>query len=190
MSGAVAWIIRHGDGSEEQVGALPGTAGIGEGVAWAELPREIDFVRERFDWDARAIEPRLDVWRAELLAQVDAQRELARRGAITALVGQSFVYAEKAREVADYRALGSDAVAELDPSTTAARFAFAAAEVEATGDSLAAVFARFEAGANASRALLARIDARATSAKRAIRAATTPSAMQAAAKITWESEHG
>ena len=182
----MTWIVRHHDGSVEQVGALPGTAGIVTGASWAKLPREIDFVHESYDWSARKIVPRIDVWRAELLAKIDREREDARRPAMTQLLGQSFVYAEKAREVADYRAALGAPIASLKPAQLQARFPFAMAEVGASGDTLAVVIARFEAGATANRQVIARADAKATTAKRLIRSATTLDAMKAAAAVDWE----
>lgn len=122
-----------------------------------------------------------------LLAKVDQDREAARRPAMTQLLGQSFVYAEKAREVHDYENVVGTLLATLTMPQRAARFPFATAEAEATGDSLATVIARFKAGIAASRATIARADALATKAKRAIRAATTPTQMQSAATVAWPS---
>ena len=74
----------------------------------------------------------------------------------------------------------------LTETQRAARFPFAMAEATATGDSLATVIAHFEAGMGASRTKIAQVEAAAVAGKRAIRAAATVSAKQAAfAAINW-----
>jgi hypothetical protein len=128
----------------------------------------------------------IEAQRDELLAQVDNGREAARRPAMTQLFGQSFVYAEKAREVTDYRCVPANVLATLTLPARRARFPFAMAEAEATGDTLAVVITRFEAGASANRQVIAKVDATAIKAKRAIRAATTLTTMKAAAAVDWE----
>lgn len=179
------WIVEHADGTLTQHDARPGTNGIAPGVRRVQVERALDFAREQVVWSTGKIEPRLDIWRTELLAAVDEQRESARRPYMTQLLGQSAIYANKAREVADYRSLLANALATLTVPQRRQRFPFAMAEVDVTGETLPAVIARFEAGAAQNQAL-GRIEAKATRAKAAIRAATTLQQMQAAAAVNWE----
>lgn len=179
------WIVEHADGTLTQHDARPGTAGIAPGVRRVQVDRPIDFAREQVVWSTGKIEPRLDVWRAELLAAVDEQREAARRPYMTQLLGQSAIYANKAREVADYRSLLANVLTALTVPQRRQRFPFAMAEVDVTGETLPTVIARFEAGAAQNQAL-GRIEAKATHAKVLIRAATTLDAMKAAAAVDWE----
>lgn len=121
-----------------------------------------------------------------LIAAIDRKREAQRAAVMTQGVGQSYAYAQKAQEVYDYRNVVGSILAALTTPQRTARYPFAMAEVAATGDSLATVISRFEAGMALSRTKIAKIEAIATKAKRAIRAASTTSAKQAAyAAVTW-----
>lgn len=51
----MTWIVEHEDGDVTQHEEMPGTAGIAEGVRFAETPRQLDFATERWDWDAAGI---------------------------------------------------------------------------------------------------------------------------------------
>ncbi len=121
-----------------------------------------------------------------LIAAVDREREAQRAAVMTQGVGQSYAYAQKAQEVYDYRNVIGSMLATLTVPQRAARYPFAMAEVTATGESLATVISSFEAGMASSRTKIAKVEAIATKAKRAIRAASTASAKQAAYEaVTW-----
>jgi hypothetical protein len=123
---------------------------------------------------------------AALIARVDARREEMRAAVMTPGAGQSYAYAQKAAEVADHRRIDGLDLAALDAAALAKRFPFAMAEAAASGDDLAAVIDRFDAGMSMSRSEIARVEAIACAAKRAIRAAGTLAAKQAAfAAIHW-----
>lgn len=123
---------------------------------------------------------------ATLLGHVDRKREQLRAGVMTQGAGQSYAYTQKAGEVYDYRNVVGSLLESLTETQRAARFPFAMAEATATGDSLATVIAHFEAGMGASRTKIAQVEAAAVAGKRAIRAAATVSAKQAAfAAINW-----
>lgn len=123
---------------------------------------------------------------AGLLAAVDRKREKLRAAVMTQGVGQSYAYAQKATEVYDYRNIIGTALAALTVPQRTARYPFAMAEATATGDTLATVITRFEGGMATSRSRIAAVEAVATKAKRAIRAAATIAAKQAAySAILW-----
>jgi hypothetical protein len=123
---------------------------------------------------------------ARLLAEVDRKREKLRAAVMTQGVGQSYAYAQKATEVYDYRNIVGALLASLTAPQRTARYPFAMAEATATGDTLATVITRFESGMATSRGRIAAVEAAATKAKRAIRAATTSAAKQAAySAILW-----
>lgn len=123
---------------------------------------------------------------ARLLAEVDQEREKLRSAVMTQGVGQSYAYAQKAQEVYDYRNVVGSLLATLTVPQRTARYPFAMAEASATGDALATVIARFESGMETSRSRIAAVEAAATKAKRAIRAAATSAAKQAAySAILW-----
>lgn len=122
----------------------------------------------------------------KFLAEVDRRREALRASVMTQGVGQSYAYAQKASEVYDYRNIVGTLLTALTMPQKTARYPFAMAEATATGDTLAVVIARFEAGMATSRGRIAAVEAVATKAKRAIRAAATAAAKQAAfAAIDW-----
>ena len=123
---------------------------------------------------------------ARLLAEVDQEREKLRSAVMTQGVGQPYAYAQKAQEVYDYRNVVGSLLATLTVPQRTARYPFAMAEASATGDALATVIARFESGMETSRSRIAAVEATATKAKRAIRAAATSAAKQAAySAILW-----
>lgn len=123
---------------------------------------------------------------ARLLADVDRRREKLRAAVMTQGIGQSYAYAQKAQEVYDYRNVIGSLLAALTAPQRTARYPFAMAEANATGDTLAIVIGRFEAGMALSRSKIASVEAVATKTKRAIRAATTAGAKQAAlAAANW-----
>jgi hypothetical protein len=179
------WIVQHADGGLTQHCADPATSGDPPGARRAKLPRQLDLEVEAWDWAAGKIVTLVSPARARFEAAIDAQREAQRAAVMTQGVGQSYAYAQKAAEVADYRNLLAAVLAALATPQRAARFPFAMAEADATGDSLATVIARFETGIAASRVKIARVEALATKAKRAVRAAATIADMKAAAKIDW-----
>lgn len=123
---------------------------------------------------------------ARLLAEVDHEREKLRAAVMTQGEGQSYAYAQKAQEVYDYRNVVGTLLTALTVPQRTARYPFAMAEAIASADDLATVIARFETGMEISRSRIAAVEATATKAKRAIRAATTSTAKQAAySAITW-----
>ena len=152
-------------------------------LVWPEgyAPADIEALPANFytAGDLAAIE-------AALLVKVDRQREKLRATVMTQGTGQSYAYAQKAGEVYDYRNVVGSLLAGLTIPQRTARFPFAMAEATATGETLAAVITRFETGMAASRAKIAKVEAAAVAGKRAIRAAGSTAAKQAAfAAINW-----
>lgn len=144
-------------------------------------------------WDATTKQMVADVSRADgpVCSPIDAERAVRRMPYLTMIQGQEFIYAMKALEVSNWYSLGGSvaailtAVGLLSTAQKNARFRFALKEAAVTGDTLQTVIARFEAGAAAALDPLADIDARAVTAKRAVRAASTMQAKQAAANVSW-----
>lgn len=145
---------------------------------------------DSWSWSAHARQWVEDAEKVEasLIAQVDARREEMRAAVMTPGAGQSYAYAQKAAEVADYRRWATE-LAEMDEAATIARFPFAMAEAAASGDGLATVIDRFDGGMTLSRSEIARVEAVACAAKRAIRAAEGLPAKQAAFDaIAWTAD--
>jgi hypothetical protein len=116
-----------------------------------------------------------------MLATIDGEREVKMMTTLTDGGAKKYEYAEKSREVRDYRTLGGSATAglllPLNVAGTRDRFGWAMAEVDDTGDSIETVITRYEAAMR--RDLLTRkVAARAQKLKRQIRAAA-PSARAA-----------
>lgn len=118
---------------------------------------------------------------AEMLDTIDNEREDRMMVLLTLGGAKKYEYANKAREVRDYRQLSGTVVANLliplNINGTRERFAWAMAEVDETGDSLETVITRWET-AMAQTNLVRKLAARAQKIKRAIRAAA-PSARKA-----------
>ncbi|WP_332797144.1 hypothetical protein [Sphingomonas sp. LB3N6] len=120
-----------------------------------------------------------------VLTQLDRERERAQMTVLTDGGAKKYVYNRKAVEVIDSRSLTVALLNALSLTDKQKRYPFAYAEMLATGDTLAVVLARFEAGLTASSAKIATIEAQAQKAKRAVRAAPTIAAKQAAAQVNW-----
>jgi hypothetical protein len=152
-----------------------------------EVPRFGDLASEKFvvgsGWA-----PDLALIKARLLARVDDQREAAQMGYLTQGGAKKLVYMQKAREVIDFRSIGSAVVATLNLETCRVRFPAAMAEADLTGATIAAVIAKFEAGAASSNAAVMRLEAIAQAAKDKIKAATTETAAAAAAAVIWKAK--
>lgn len=154
-------------------------------LAWVALPAGYD--SETWAWSptAKGMVEDLGRVKARLLAQIDADREAREMAVLTAGGAKKYVYNRKAEEAIDARSLLSTALNALSLTDKERRYPFATAEMQLTGESLSTVISRFEAGMAASTAKIAVIDAKATIAKRAVRAATTKSAVLQAATVTW-----
>jgi hypothetical protein len=166
----------------EVVASLSGVDLTGRGTR----NRPEAYSAESWSWSASARDWVQDAAKveADLIAQIDRQREKMRAAVMTQGVGQSYAYAQKANEVYDYRNIVGSLLATLTVPQRTARYPFAMAEVTATGDTLATVIARFEAGMASSRSRIAAVEAAAVKAKRAIRAASTATAKRAAYQAT------
>jgi hypothetical protein len=109
-----------------------------------------------------------------MIAAIDAERETRMMTQLTDGGAKKYEYAEKAREVRDYRGLSGSVVGSLliplNLSGTRERFAWAMAEVDDTGDTLEVVITRYET-AMKSVVLARKVAARAQKLKRTIRAA-------------------
>lgn len=179
------WLIELEDGSLHQVADAPGTMGNAEGVRSAEIPRPLDVRVETWDWDAGAIVPLLDAWRARLLAQVDAERIIRLAPPVTAGEPIQYVYSAKAVEAYNYTTLMAAQVPTMTPEQLAATFPWLAAEAAQLGITIAEQVARVAAARAAADTRMQRIEALAQRAKSAIRAAETLEQMQAAAAVEW-----
>ena len=109
-----------------------------------------------------------------MLDTIDDEREARMMTSLTNGGAKKYEYAEKAREVRDYRSLGSTVVSglllPLNIAGTRDRFAWSMAEVDDTGDTLEVVITRYEGAMK--RSMLARkVAARAQKLKRQINAA-------------------
>jgi len=113
---------------------------------------------------------------------IDDERTMLMRPLLTTGQEIKYEYANKAREVRDYRSMSATLVASILSSLTSTetrqRFAWALAEVDDTGDTLPTVITRYE-DAMKRTALTQKIAARAQKLKRQMRAATTPAAQKA-----------
>lgn len=109
-----------------------------------------------------------------MIVAIDAERETRMMTQLTDGGAKKYEYAEKAREVRDYRGLSGSVVGSLliplNLSGTRERFAWAMAEVDDTGDTLEVVITRYET-AMKSVVLARKVAARAQKLKRTIRAA-------------------
>jgi hypothetical protein len=126
----------------------------------------------------------LNAAKAQLQDRIERAREAAQEKVLTGGGAKAAVYAAKATEVHDFRNLiSTTALTALSAAQRRARFPYAMAEADLTGDTLAVVMARFEAGVVASRKEVARVEALAQRAKRNIAAAADWSAIQQAAAV-------
>jgi len=111
---------------------------------------------------------------ARMLNTIDDEREERMMAVLTTGGAKKYEYANKAREVRDYRTLPGATVALLltaaNLAGTQERFAWAMAEAADTGDTLEAVITRYE-GAMRRTAIDRKVAARAQKLKRAISAA-------------------
>lgn len=117
-----------------------------------------------------------------MLDVIDDERTMLMRPLLTTGQEIKYEYANKAREVRDYRSMSATLVASILSSLTSPetreRFGWALAEVDDTGDTLPTVIARYEEAVKRT-ALTRKIAARAQKLKRQMRAATTPAAQKA-----------
>jgi len=109
-----------------------------------------------------------------MLDTIDDEREVRMMTSLTNGGAKKYEYAEKAREVRDYRSLGGAVVSglllPLNIAGTRDRFAWSMAEVDDTGDTLEVVITRYEGAMK--RSMFARkVAARAQKLKRQINAA-------------------
>lgn len=111
---------------------------------------------------------------ARMLTTIDDEREERMMAVLTTGGAKKYEYANKAREVRDYRTLGDATIALLlttaNIAGTRERFAWAMAESEDTGDALETVITRYETAIKRT-GLDRRVAARAQKLKRAITAA-------------------
>lgn len=112
---------------------------------------------------------------ARMIDTIDEERETRMMLLLTNGGAKKYEYAEKAREVRDYRSLSGTVVGglliPLNIASTRERFGWSMAEVEDTGDSLEAVITRYETAVK-SVVLTRKVAARAQKLKRQLRAAT------------------
>jgi hypothetical protein len=112
---------------------------------------------------------------ARMIATIDAEREVRMMTDLTDGGAKKYEYAEKAREVRDYRSLGGAVVSglllPLNVAGTRDRFGWSMAEADDSGDTLEVVIGRIEAKIVAA-ALPRKVAARAQKLKRQLRAAT------------------
>lgn len=117
-----------------------------------------------------------------MLDVIDDERTMLMRPLLTTGQEIKYEYANKAREVRDYRLLSGAVVANLliplNIASTRDRFAWAMAERDETGDDLETVITRWETAMKRT-ALTTKIAARAQKLKRQMRAATTTAAQKA-----------
>ncbi len=122
----------------------------------------------------------------ELLAKIDAEREVEAMKLITRGTGKAREYDNKAKEVADYRSLATTLLNTLSLIQKRKRFPFIMAESELRAETMEATVTRWETGMAASLPALAKLAAKTHVAKDAVKAATTVAAKQAAAQINWQ----
>jgi len=123
---------------------------------------------------AQALQAMLDV--------IDDERTMKMRPLLTTGQEIKYEYANKAREVRDFRQLSGTVVANLliplNIANTRERFAWMMAEKDETGEDPETIIARWEQAMQKSN-LIRKIAARAQKLKRSMRAATTPAAQKA-----------
>lgn len=126
----------------------------------------------------------------KMLATIDYEREIRMMTDLTDGGAKKYEYAEKAREVRDYRSLGGAVVASLliplNISGTRDRFGWSMAEAEDTGDTLETVIARYEKKI-VEAAFPRKVAARAQKLKRQLRAAAPTARAAIFNARTWPS---
>lgn len=195
----MTWIVDHGPSGLTQHTDRPGTVGIATGRRFVQVERELDLTIERVaNWSTGAIEV-FDLLELErrLIAIMNAHREMSQMAALTSGRAKTLVYAEQAREVLAWRALGGVGASVgqllaafniLPLAERKRRFRFALASAARHGElDPSAAIARFEAGADAAMTEVARIEATARATIEAIKAASTAEGKRAAAwAVNWE----
>jgi hypothetical protein len=144
-----------------------------------------DYATTLYTWDGSAFVVDLGALRAAALATIDDQREANQMRYLTVGGAKKWVYAQKAKEAADYGSLTTAAINLIGLVDRQKRWPFAMAEVSASGDTLAVVMARFQSGLSTSQAKVAAAEATAMVAKRAVAVASTRASIAAAANPTW-----
>ncbi|KQU53222.1 hypothetical protein ASG67_10465 [Sphingomonas sp. Leaf339] len=127
---------------------------------------------------------------ARMIGVIDGERETRMMTDLTDGGAKKYEYAEKAREVRDYRSLGGAVVASLliplNINGTRDRFGWSMAEADDTGDTLETVIARYEAKIIAA-TLPRKVAARAQKLKRQLRAAAPTARAAIFNARTWPS---
>jgi hypothetical protein len=136
------------------------------GTARYDLAKRVVPIAPAPETPARALQ--------RMLGTIDGERETRMMASLTDGGAKKWEYAEKGREVRDYRSLAGAIIAglllPLNIAGTRERFAWAMAEVDDTGDTLEVVITRYE-GAMRRAQVSRKVAARAQTLKRQISAA-------------------
>jgi hypothetical protein len=173
------WLIENDDGSYRQVvtgGQHPST--VGEPGRAHLMDRRGDLTFETPDLVSGTWTDNMDTVRVRLLAKLEEDRIKAQDSLVSPGDGKKLIYAQKNAEQRDYYGNGAT-------PANRGRFPAAYAEMDVTGDKLAAVMTRFKAGADQTNGKLYRFDALAKKAKKDIQSATTAAKAEAALQVDW-----
>lgn len=176
----MTFVIVSKDGTMRQVESMAGESRRGKKVYTTDRLGNPEF--EQFDIEQQAWVPDLGAARRRAIAAIDQCREERQATVLTPGAAKSMIYAQKVREVANWRAMDPETRAWVDPAQT---FPAAAAEAAASGEDLDTVMNRIAAAADAATAHVYRIEALAVTAKAAVRAAGTADEVAAAAEVDW-----
>lgn len=176
----MTFVIVSPDGTMRQVESMDGESSDGKAVYATDRLGNPE--TERFDVEQEAWVPDVDAVRARALAEIDRQREAAQASVLTPGAAKSMIYAQKVREVANWRRMDPEERGWAVPATS---FPAASAEAEATGEDLEVVMNRIGAAADAATCFVYRIEALAVTAKAAVRAAASVEEIATAADVDW-----
>lgn len=177
---SVTYVVRDSSGAEVRVMRLPEGADPADQLQPGETATQEDRPRAAPAFDIAA-----PITEESLIAGIDAQREAKQMAVMTAGGAKKYVYNRKAVEAIDARGVLAATLNALSLTDKQKRFPFATAESALTGEQLSVVLARFDTAMVAASAKIAAIEAQAQRAKRAVRAASTMAAKQAAANVNW-----
>ena len=175
------YLIRSADGQPSRIVAIPENETPDAQMAAGETSER--YTRPGNDF-MPPVEP-VVITQALLLGQIDRERENEQMKVMTAGGAKKYVYNRKASEAIDSRGILATVLNALSLTDKQKRFPFAQAEAALTGEPLTTVLARFGTGLDVANTKVAAIEAKAQRAKRAVEAATTMAAKQAAAKVDW-----
>lgn len=160
------------------------TIGFKTGWTATEVTRFGDLSREKFvignGWA-----PDMALVKAQLLAQIDDERETRQMTLLTTGGAKKYIYSRKSVEVDRSAGIVATVLDALSLTDRKAKYPYAAAEAALTGEKLSVVLKRFADGITSSGSAEL-IEAKAQIAKRAVKAAASETDAVKAATVSWK----